>query len=107
MPLDRLISIGIRGPDGSEDGTPVPGEIVDRSVWARQVDYRFQGILGGSQELRTERRYRVRYRPDIVDAFLANRLSVVIDGDRYQVETVTESAERRKWLDISVFLSVS
>ena len=38
--LDRIISIGIQGPDGSDDGTPVPGEIVDSPVWARQVDYR-------------------------------------------------------------------
>ena len=104
--LDRLITLGIQGPDGNEDGRPVPGEIVDHDVWARQLDFRFEVTRGGATELTTERRYRVRYTPEVYEAFLSNGLSVVTGGRRYQVATVVE-VERRKWLDVSVFLPVS
>ena len=104
--LDRVITIGIEQPDGIEDGTPTRGRIVDRDVWARQVDYRFDHQRGNTTTLRTERRYRVRYAQDIVAAYLKGSLSVVIDGERYAVETAAE-VNRRKWLDLSLFLNVS
>ena len=104
--LDRVITVGIRQDPTSEDGTPVPGRIVDTELWARQQDYRFDHQRGNTTTLRTERRYRVRYDPDLVTAYLNGRLSVVIAGERYAVEGAAEIG-RRKWLDLSIYLDVS
>lgn len=105
--LDRRIQVGIQQPDTTnEDGTPVPGPIVDREVWAAQRDYRFTHQRGSQTTLRTERRWRVRYRPDLVAAYQNGALSVVADGQRYAIEAATE-IERRKWLELSVYLEES
>ena len=104
--LDRVITVGILGPETFEDGTPVPGEWVDSSTWARQTDARLTIDRGDQTTLRTVRRYRVRYTRPIVDAYADNRLSVVIDGDRYMVEAVAEIG-RRRWLELAVFLDIS
>ena len=101
--LDRVITLGVEGPETYRDGTPIAGSITDSRVWAQQSLRRFSVLRGDQTELLTERRYRIRYRPDIEAAFRANRLSALIDGERYQVEVVVE-VERRKWLDLSVFI---
>ena len=105
--LDRVITVGIREPDSRNSfGIPVAGAIVDTELWARQTDYRFDHQRGDETVLRTERRYRVRYRADLVGAYLNGRLSVVIDGERYAVQGAAE-VNRRKWLDLSIYLEVS
>lgn len=99
--LDRVITIGVQGPDGSEDGTPVPGEIVDTETWARQVDRRIDSSSLGAhaQELLSYRTFRVRYRDDLLAP--TGRLSVLVDGVRHQVERVVE-VERRRWIDLDI-----
>ena len=85
------------------DGSPVPGLITDFGVWAHQKDRRFRVDRGsGTSDLVTLRTYMIRYRLDVVAAFTDGRLSVVVDGRRYQVESVAEMG-RRKWLDVSVY----
>ena len=104
--LDRIVTIGIEGPETRIDGRPIQGEIVDTDMWCRQRDARLDIDRGDRTQLRTVRTYRVRYTDPLVNAFSGNRLSVVVEGERYQVESVIE-IERRRWLDLRVFLDVS
>ena len=107
--LDRVIAVGIQGPNTNEGGTPIPGPIVDSERWARLTSYRFWVDRDNQVELYTEVRYRVRYEEELAWAFLRNRLSVLIrepNGDmaedrRFQVESVQEVG-RREWLDLRI-----
>ena len=102
--LDRILVLQLQGPPTSDDGTPVPGEITERRVWARQQD-RMEtaerpGIGGAFGGISTTRTYRVRYSAEMVDAWEAGRLSVLVGGQALDVESLVE-IERRRWLDLS------
>ncbi len=100
--LDRVITVGVQEQDGAEDGTPIPGPIVDHEVWAEKKTNRvFSTADRLAVELRDTTRWRIRWRADFWAAALDRRLSVLVAGVRYQTDRAVE-VDRRRFLDLTV-----
>ena len=106
--LDRVIRVGIEGPETFEDGSPIPGAIVDSETWAAQRDRRelIERSSGpGGIGLITRRTYRVRWSDSLVGALTSNSVSIVVGGSRYQVDSWREVG-RRRYLDVDIWIGV-
>lgn len=109
MPLDRPITIGIRGADDFNDaGILVPGEAVDYEAWATALDISVQRNLEtGGARLAADRVLRVRWFSELATAPLTS-VSVTDElGDTYTVTSVEEyvgrfGEQRRRWLDLEL-----
>ena len=104
--LDRVITVGIAGPETFEDGTPIAGVIVDSEMWAAQVDRRelIDRRSGpGGIGLITRRTYRLRWSESLVGSLADNNVSVVVAGERYQVDGWLEVG-RRRWLEVDIWI---
>lgn len=90
--LDRRILIQRRVTVRNEHGEEVEGWVDVATAWAR-----FERVSGGEEfkaEQRTNRqqvRFTIRYRPGIEPT-----MTVVYDGERYEVEDVGETGEGRR-----------
>ena len=102
--LDRRIQVGVQGPPGNDDGTPVPGTWTYEEVWARRTDdsqviERPSSIILAAVVVR--QRYRIRWRADFLEAWTLNRLAVRIGTTNYQVEGVRQIG-RNRWMDLEI-----
>ena len=107
MPLDRPITIGIRGPDDFNDaGQHVPGVVVEYPAWATPIDISVQRNLeAGGARLASDRVLRVRWFEELA---LAPVTSIELTDELALAYTVTKVSEyvgrfgeiRRRWLDI-------
>ena len=107
MPLDRPITIGIRGPDDTNDaGQFVPGVKVDYPVFATAIDISVSRVLEtGGARLDSDRVFRVRWFEELA---LAPVTSIELTDELALAYTVTNVSEyvgrfqdlRRRWLDI-------
>ena len=107
MPLDRPITIGIRGPsDTNAAGQFVPGALTDYPVFATALDISVQRVLEtGGARLDSDRVFRVRWFEELALApvtslELADELAL-----QYRVTNVSEYVGRfgdlrRRWLDL-------
>ena len=107
MPLDRPITIGIRGPDDTNDaGQHVPGVKVDYPVFATAIDISVSRVLEtGGARLEADRVFRVRWFEELA---LAPPTSIELTDELAATFTVTKVEEfvgrfqdlRRRWLDL-------
>ena len=107
MPLDRPITIGIRGADSTNDaGQFVPGVAVEYPVFATALDISVQRILEtGGARLDADRVFRIRW---FLEAATAPVTSIELTDElalSYRVTNVSEYVGRfqdlrRRWLDI-------
>ena len=101
MPMDRLISVQITGEGHYESGTYVPGTTVPHRVWAERQD-------SGSTDTQTARglvvtsvvSWTIRYRADWAATPISRMAVVDENGRSYNVEEMTESDARRRFLTI-------
>ena len=107
MPLDRPITVGIRGPDSfNQAGQFVPGEIEEYPVFATALDISVERILStGGARLDADRVFRVRWFEELAIAAVTS-VSVTDElGLTYTVTSVEEYVGRfgdlrRRWLDL-------
>ena len=108
MPLDRPITVGIRGADDHNDaGQFVPGVVVEYPVFATVLDLTNErDILPGGARNTADRVFRVRWFSELALAPVTS-VSIVADelGLPYNVGHVSEYVGRfgdlrRRWLDI-------
>ena len=112
MPLDRPITVGIRGPDDhNAAGILVPGVVVQHPVFATALDISGQRNLetGGARN-QIDRVYRVRWFEELAIApptsiEITSELGVVFASAR--VRKISEYVGRfgdlrRRWLDIEI-----
>ena len=115
MPLDRPITIGIRGPDDfNAAGQFVPGVAVEYPVWATVIDLtatrEIRTAGGGGARNQIDRIYRVRWFEELA---LAPPTSVEVTselGAHFGPGLVGSISEyvgrfqdmRRRWLDIEI-----
>ena len=107
MPLDRPITIGIRGPDDTNAaGQFVPGVVEPYPVFATAIDISVQRNLEvGGARLEADRIFRVRWFEELA---LAPVTSIELTDElalSYRVTNVSEYVGRfgdlrRRWLDI-------
>ncbi len=107
MPLDRPITIGIRGPDDTNAaGQFVPGVKVDYPVFATALDISVQRNLEvGGARLEADRIFRVRWFEELA---VAPVTSIELADELALNYTVTDVSEfvgrfsdlRRRWLDL-------
>ena len=107
MPLDRPITVGIRGPDDfNQAGQFVPGETVNYPVFATAIDISVERVLmTGGARLDSDRVFRVRWFEELA---LAPVTSIELTDELALAYTVTNVSEyvgrygdlRRRWLDI-------
>ena len=107
MPLDRPITIGIRGPDDTNAaGQFVPGAVELYPVFATALDISVQRVLEtGGARLDSDRVFRVRW---FLEAATAPVTSIELTDELALAYTVTNVSEyvgrfgdlRRRWLDI-------
>ena len=107
MPLDRPITIGVRGEDDfNQAGQLVPGETVNYPVFATAIDISVERVLmTGGARLDSDRVFRVRWFEELA---LAPVTSVSVTDELALSYTVTNVSEyvgrygdlRRRWLDI-------
>ena len=107
MPLDRPITIGIRGPDDTNAaGQFVPGVEVDYEVFATAIDISVSRVLEtGGARLDSDRVFRIRW---FEEAAIAPPTSISVTDELALSYTVTNVGEyvgrfsdhRRRWLDI-------
>ena len=107
MPLDRPITIGVRGPDDfNQAGQLVPGVLVEYPVFATALDISVQRVLEtGGARLDSDRVFRVRYFEELA---LAPVTSIELTDELALSYTVTNVSEyvgrfgdlRRRWLDL-------
>ena len=74
MPLDRPITVGVRGADNYNDaGQFVPGVAVEYPVWATAIDISVQRVLeAGGARLDSDRVFRVRWFSELALAPVAH-----------------------------------
>ena len=107
MPLDRPITIGIRGPDDTNAaGQFVPGAVELYPVFATAIDISVGRILEtGGARLDSDRVFRVRWFEELA---LAPPTSIELTDELAATFTVTKVEEfvgrfqdlRRRWLDL-------
>ena len=107
MPLDRPITIGVRGEDGfNQAGQFVPGAVTEYPIFATAIDISVERVLmTGGARLDSDRVFRVRWFEELA---LAPVTSVSVTDELALSYTVTNVSEyvgrygdlRRRWLDI-------
>ena len=107
MPLDRPITIGIRGADDfNAAGQHVPGPLTSYPVFATAVDISVTRILEtGGARLDSDRVFRVRWFEELA---LAPVTSIELTDEFALAYTITNVSEyvgkfgdhRRRWLDV-------
>ena len=107
MPLDRPITVGIRGADDYDDsGQFQPGPVTEYPVWATALDISVQRNLGtGGARLEADRIFRIRW---FEEAALSPVTSLSVTDELALTYTVTHVEEyvgrygdhRRRWLDL-------
>ena len=100
MPLDRIVTVTIHQPGQYVRGVYEQGPGTAHRVWAdRQSTGSTDEELEGGTRIRATASWRIRYRKDIADTEIIN-LSLVADGYNWNIEEVSESDERRRYLTI-------
>ena len=107
MPIDRRITIQIRGEDQrNRYGEHVPGAINYFPVWAGRFDKSLEDFpeLGG-QRTEIRRNWRVRWFSDLASVTDLSGVTVVDDGREFDVENLIEETgkdgrTRHRWLMI-------
>ena len=107
VPLDRLLSVGVRGIDDWNDaGILVPGPVTEYPIWATPLDISVtRNLETGGARLKSDRVFRVRWFPELA---IAPVTSVSIIDELGQTYTVTKIEEfvgpycdlRRRWLTL-------
>ena len=107
MPLDRPITVGIRGMDDYDDaGRFQPGPVTAYPVWATAIDISVARTLEtGGARLDSDRVFRIRW---FEEAALAPPTSIAVTDELALTYTVTNVSEytgrfsdlRRRWLDL-------
>ena len=107
MPLDRPITIGIRGPDDTNAaGQHVPGVVEPYGIFATAIDISVtRNLETGGARLEADRVFRVRWFEELA---LAPVTSIELTDELALKYTITNVAEfvgkfgdlRRRWLDI-------
>ncbi len=108
VPLDRLLSVGLRGADNYNDaGIFVPGPVTAYPVWATPLDISVtRNLETGGARLEADRIFRLRWFEELA---LAPVTSISLTDELGLTYTVTDVSEyvgrfgdlRRRWLDIS------
>ena len=110
MPLDRRITLRIRGPEVLDEfQTLQPGAFVDHVIWASRHDSGAERWLRDEGQRVTQKTvYRVRYRSDLNARDVAgDRINIVDDGTHYSVVDLAEVSDpnftrtnRRRFMDL-------
>ena len=110
MPLDRRITLRIRGPEVLDEyHTLQPGPFADHVIWASRHDVGTERwIVDEGQRVTQETVYRVRYRSDLDARDVAgDRINIVDDGTHYTITDLAEVSDpefqrtiRRRFIDL-------
>ena len=102
MPLDtpitiRLQAIGTR----DEHGEYVPGPVTSYSVWSDQTNSgSTDTVTGGGSVVVEVRTFTVRWFQELAD-HRTDLITLTVDGDRWDVESVGIGRDRRRALQIT------
>ena len=100
--LDRRITLHIQA-EGHRDnhGRYIPGPVTDVEVWAQVTDGGQSDVLFGGCVIVVSRAvFSIRWRSDVA-ATPVSRLSLTFDGQVWNCETVTNFADRHRFLQIA------
>ena len=107
MPLDRPITVGIRGDDDTNAaGQFVPGPVTEYPIWATPLDVSVTRNLSiGGARLDADRVFRVRWFEELALAPVTSIELADELGLEYRVTNVSEfvgrfGEQRRRWLDL-------
>ena len=105
--LDRRIVVNVEGPETrNQFGETVPGVITPYGVWAQRRDAGSSDIdTTGGVVVQSRVEWNIRYRDDFNSMEVAT-LSVLDGLETYDIETVTESDDRRRMLTLTGVSSV-
>ena len=107
MPLDRLLSVGIRGIDDHNDaGIFVAGPVTEYPIWATPIDISVtRNLETGGARLEADRIFRVRWFEELALApvtsiFLTDELALTYTVTHVEEYVGRFGEQRRRWLDI-------
>lgn len=100
--LDRRITLHIQAEGHRDDrGVYVPGPVTDVEVWAQVTEGGQSDVLFGQALIVVSRAvFSIRWRADVA-ATPVSRLGLTFDGQSWDCETVTNFADRHRFLQIA------